>query len=365
MYRLAGLAGGTMQATIAQPKSKPKVNSSTGSAALLLLAVKGKTLLLSLLKLKYLYSALTAVISIFAYAWRFGWAGATGFVALLFVHEMGHVLMLRSQGVPASVPMFIPFVGAIISMKQYPKSVVEEAYSAIAGPVLGSVGALVCLAIYFVTGSQLFAWLAYIGFFLNLFNLLPMSPLDGGRVIGAVWRGFWVLGIVASVILATMWGSALLFLISVFGLSEINKRYIAVHWAAYALLGTVGLVASTINGEVFLGVIIAYLCWTHGKKASADRQLATAPTGGTRSFRISGPKWCPLSSRYSHRAAMARGRDLHKSLSMVEDSGKSPYFMVPKKQRIIIGTMYVGLACTLTGILVWMHSAGLFTRPHG
>jgi hypothetical protein len=259
--------------------------------------------------------------------------------------------------------MFIPFVGALISIKQFPKSVVEEAYSAIAGPVLGSVGALVCLAIYFGTGSQLFAWLAYIGVFLNLFNLLPMSPLDGGRVIGAVWRGFWVVGIVASVILATIWGSALLFLISVFGLSEINKRYLAVHWSVYALLGAVGLIASALNGEVFLGVVIAYLCWSQGKNAPLARRLAQVPTAQPKSFKMSGAKWCPLRSGYSNRIGIAAGRKLHKSLSKLENSS-SPYFMVPKKQRIIIGTMYVGLACTLTGILIWMHSAGLFTRPH-
>ncbi len=234
---------------------------------------------------------------------------------------MGHVLVLRSQGVPASAPMFIPFVGALISVKQFPKSVVEEAYSAIAGPVLGSVGALACLAVYFISGSQLFAWLAYIGIFLNLFNLLPMSPLDGGRVIGAVWRGFWVVGIVAAVILATIWGSALLFLISVFGLSEINRRYIPVPWSMYALLGTVGLLTSAINGEVFLGVIIAYLCWTHGKNSSIDRARALSPVAKPKQFTMSGVKWCPLRSGYGHRVALTHGTKFGKSLSKLESAG--------------------------------------------
>jgi Zn-dependent protease len=350
-----------MQATISRSKPKQGLNSSW-TAALLLLALKGKVFLLGLLKVKYLFSAFTAVISVFAYATRFGWQGAIGFVALIFVHEMGHVLALRAQGVPASAPMFIPFFGAFIGMKKNPKSAVEEAYSAIAGPALGSLGALVCLAVYFITGSQLFAWLAYIGFFLNLFNLLPMSPLDGGRVIGAVWRGFWLLGIVAAVALAAMWGSFLLFLISLFGLSEINKRYIGIHWCAYAVLAVVALASSVAHGEIYMGCLISILAAVHGAGASRDHKLAVMKLANHGLFKMTRAQWCPVAFGYPHTAVAVRGQKLRRALGRFE---KGPaYFTVTKEQRLAIGSIYVGLACTLTGVLVWMHFAGLFTRPH-
>ena len=230
----------------------------------------------------------------FAYAWKFGWAGAIGFVALLFVHEMGHVIVLRKQGVPATLPLFIPFVGALIGMKAYPKGVVDEAYSAIAGPVLGSVGAFVCLAIYFATGQQIFAWLAYVGFFLNLFNLLPMSPLDGGRIIGAVWRGFWLLGVVAAVALATVLEAPILMLFSIFGLNEINNRFMRVHWAAYAVLGLLSVLSSVLCGDLIIGLIIAYFAYANAKKTYIYNRAETALSSRPHSFVIAGVKFCPL-----------------------------------------------------------------------
>jgi Zn-dependent protease len=362
--RSPGLAGGSMQATISRtnPTAKAKQGiSPSWTAGLLILALKGKGFLFGLLKIKYLMSAFTAVISVFAYAGRFGWEGAIGFVVLLFVHEMGHVLALRAQGVAATAPMFIPFFGAIIGMKQNPKSAVEEAYSAIAGPALGSVGALACVAVYFVTGSQLFAWLAYIGFFLNLFNLLPMSPLDGGRVVGAVWRGFWLVGIVAAVALAALTGSFLLFLISIFGLSEINRRYIGIHWTAYAALGIIAVVSSFMHSETFMGILIGVFATTHAMKASSERKLAVAKAATHGLFKIAHATWCPLAAGYPHSATAAVGKTLGRAPGRFEKG--AAYFTVSKQQRIAIGSVYVGLACTLTGLLVWMHSAGLFSNP--
>jgi len=145
-----------------------------------------KGALLFLPKIKLLSTAGTALISVAAYSLWFGWTFALGFVVLLFVHEMGHVLQLRREGIKASAPMFIPFLGAVVMMRQMPDDALAEARVGLAGPVLGTLGAAACLAIGEATGSDFFFALAYIGFFLNLFNLLPIVPLDGCRAMAAM-----------------------------------------------------------------------------------------------------------------------------------------------------------------------------------
>jgi len=403
-----------MQATARGPARQKPASNGMAAAAIALLA-KGKVILLSLAKLKYFYTIISAVISVFAYAGRFGWAGAVGFVALLFVHEMGHVIALKRQGVPASLPLFIPFVGALIGMKAYPKGVVDEAWSAIAGPLLGSAGALVCLGIYFATGQQLYAWLAYIGIFLNLFNLLPMSPLDGGRVIGAIWRGFWLLGVVAAVALALFLGSPILLLFAVFGLDEINRRYMPVHWSAYLILGVAAVAGSFVNGEIFWGGLVAFFAYVHAKRAKSARRAEelksmmprvfrvafAVPNSGVTSFQTASAEPSQLlyflrnSQRHTfhivddagvtkyepqndlrftikraphhmwfHKSGSDKPRNCTRYMKRPVNGSSDAYFMVPKKQRFILGSLYVGLASVLTGILCWMHAAGLFNRPH-
>lgn len=135
--------------------------------------------------------AITIVID----AMRWGWAYATGFVLLIFVHEMGHVIAIRAKGLKAGAPVFIPFVGAMIALKEMPHDAKSEAEIGIAGPVLGTVGALLCLEIGKWTGSMLFVRLAYVGFMINLFNLLPVLPLDGGRVMAAISPKVWMVGL--------------------------------------------------------------------------------------------------------------------------------------------------------------------------
>ncbi len=124
-------------------------------------------------------TGLSMLISVWVYAavWGLGWAAAVGFVALLFVHEMGHWLMMRYKGVPATAPLFIPFLGAVIGMRGMPNSVQDEAAIGIAGPLAGTAGALPCLGLARLYGGHLWPLLAMIGLFLNLFNLLPVSPL--------------------------------------------------------------------------------------------------------------------------------------------------------------------------------------------
>src|SRR5918997_6834311 len=137
-------------------------------AAIGLLLAKFKGFALLLLKVKFIGTALTMLVSIGAYALLFPVWFAVGIVVLIWVHEMGHVLQLKREGIKASAPMFIPFLGAFVAMKQMPKDALAEARVGLAGPVLGTLGGLAALGIYAGTESLLFLGLAHVGFLLNL-----------------------------------------------------------------------------------------------------------------------------------------------------------------------------------------------------
>jgi len=186
-------------------------------------AIKGAILLLP--KAKLLLTAGTALVSVAAYSLWFGWTFAVGFVALIFVHEMGHVIQLRREGVKASAPMFIPFMGAVITARTLGENALAEARTGLAGPVLGTVGSGVCLVIAEVANSDFFRALAYIGFFLNLFNLLPVVPLDGGRAMAAMAPWMWFLGFGVLVALDFLVPNFILLIITLFAAMELYRRW--------------------------------------------------------------------------------------------------------------------------------------------
>jgi Zn-dependent protease len=178
-----------------------------------------------LLKLKVFTTAGSMLVSIAAYAWIWGLPFAVGFVVLIFVHELGHVIELRRQGIPASAPLFIPFLGALIGMKQLPDDAWKEARVALAGPIVGSVGAAAFLVAGTVADSDLLRALAFVGFFLNLFNLIPIVPLDGGRAVGALHPAVWLVGLVMMVALTIISPNPILILIVIIGGLELWRRW--------------------------------------------------------------------------------------------------------------------------------------------
>ena len=188
--------------------------------ALIFLVTKLKWVL-ALFKFKFLATGVTALLSVGAYALLFPWQFAVGLVVLIFIHEIGHVIVLRRYGVAATAPIFIPFLGAFIGMKQLPKNATMEAHVGLGGPVIGSLGAFAAYGVYLATDYSLWLVLAYIGIILNLFNLLPILPLDGGRAVGAISRWFWVIGLVGLVVLIFLRPSPILFLILIFGAPEL------------------------------------------------------------------------------------------------------------------------------------------------
>jgi Zn-dependent protease len=184
-----------------QRESKKKNPLWVFGAALAFILAKGKWLIGILKFSKFGGMFLSMVISIGAYAIIFPWSFSIGLVLLILVHELGHVIAAKQKGLPVTAPMFIPFLGALINMKRHPRDAVTEAYVAIGGPVLGTVGALAAFGIGRYLDSPLFYSLALVGFFINLFNLLPIHPLDGGRIATAVSRWLWLVGVVGGLVL--------------------------------------------------------------------------------------------------------------------------------------------------------------------
>jgi Zn-dependent protease len=176
-------------------------------------------------KLKIVTVAGSMIVSVGAYALLGGWWFGVGLVGLIFVHEMGHVIALRRQGVPASAPLFIPFMGAVIGMRQLPANAWREAQVALAGPLLGSVGAAVVWAIGADIHSRFLVALAFIGFFINLFNLIPVVPLDGGRAVAALHPAIWLLGLCGLVAVEILAPSPILPFIILIGGLELWRRW--------------------------------------------------------------------------------------------------------------------------------------------
>ncbi len=194
-------------------------------AAIAAFLAKFKTILLLLPKLKLLSTSATMLVSIAAYSFVFGWAFAVGLVALLFVHEMGHVIQLRREGIKASAPMFIPFLGAVISARSLGDNALAEARVGLAGPILGSIGSAVCILIWHATGNDIWRALAFTGFFLNLFNLLPVVPLDGGRAMAAMAPWMWFAGFAALIPLALIFPNPIILIVILFAGLETWKRW--------------------------------------------------------------------------------------------------------------------------------------------
>ena len=148
--------------------------------------------------LKFGFAGFSAIISIVLYSYLFGWPFAVGLVALLFLHEMGHAIVMKIKGIPVGGMIFIPMLGAAVFMRQMPKNAKDEAEVGIAGPIAGAIASSICLLIALQAPHVRSIWapLAYFGFFMNLFNLIPIVPFDGGRVVAALDRRMWILGFI-------------------------------------------------------------------------------------------------------------------------------------------------------------------------
>jgi Zn-dependent protease len=193
-------------------------------AAVLAFLAKLKALLLFAGQFKLLVTAGSMAVSVAAYATLWGFWFALGFVVLLLIHEMGHVLELRRHGIKATAPMFIPFMGALITSRTLGDDAVAEAKVGLAGPITGTIGASLCLVIWQITGNEFWQALGFTGLFLNLFNLMPVVPLDGGRAMAAMSPWMWIVGFVGMVVLTVLFPNPVLIIIDVFAAMETWRR---------------------------------------------------------------------------------------------------------------------------------------------
>ena len=228
---LAGAPAPAAPKTTAAPATQPRprhshpVRNALATIGVVLAFVLGKLkffgVLASVLKLKTLA---TMLLSIGVYAVEWGWSFAAGFVLLIFLHELGHAIVLRREGIPAGAPVFIPFIGAFIAMKGMPRDAYVEAKVAIGGPVLGSLAAWATLGAGIGLQQPLLMVLGHAGVLLNLFNLIPVSPLDGGRIAGAFNKTFWIAGYGLGVVALVVTRSPILLLILAVGLFTLWQR---------------------------------------------------------------------------------------------------------------------------------------------
>lgn len=357
---------------------KMKMNLNLNNRTQGLLALVGTLLLTAgkyvgaVFKLKGVASIVSMLVSIFAYWWtaNLGLSGAILAVFLLLAHEMGHYWVARRQGIETSLPMFIPFVGAFVNLKSKPEDAEKEAWMALAGPLLGTAAAFACLPVYYWTGDKLWLWGASVGFILNLFNLLPISPLDGGRIIGAVWRGFWVIGAAALLAFALLGHEPLYLLIFVIGLGEIDDSWckiraeawlfcaicfaaIAIWWGSYLVLALTALLA------------LSYLTEMRARKHEKEKRdynqwlldTCEAFIAGNAKFRH--PSTFEGTEEEFREVCIKARRKLIADL-YPQKKQTDPYYLVSPTKKLLIGSTYVGLVALLTASMIWVSSLSAF-----
>lgn len=256
---------------------KRKCMQGGAGAAILLTALKFKTtLLFALTKLKFLLVVLklgkfastfgSMFVMIFVYAQLHGWAFGVGFVLLLLIHEMGHYLTAQYLGLNVGSPIFIPFVGAFIAMKEMPPNAATESTIALGGPMLGTLSALLCIPLYFLTGSDLFLALAYIGFMLNLFNLIPIHPLDGGRIVASISPWLWLIGVPLALIVSLRFFNPIIVVVLALGCIRLFEQFKTKDTSYYSISTSVRWVIAALYFGIItiLGIGMTWTLAMHG-----------------------------------------------------------------------------------------------------
>jgi Zn-dependent protease len=206
-----------------------KLLAPLGVVGVVIVKFFGKLKFVILPALKFLPVALktggTMLLSIGVYAMYWGVWYAVGFVLLILIHECGHLLAAQRLGLKVGAPVFIPFMGAFIALKEAPRNAWIEAQVGIGGPMLGTLGAGLCEMLHLFTGNAMFGALAYTGFLLNLFNLAPVGFLDGGRIVTALSPWLWLVGFGVVLALTIMHPNFILVLILIFSVPRLFSLF--------------------------------------------------------------------------------------------------------------------------------------------
>jgi Zn-dependent protease len=348
------------------PEPVKKNNSSrwitTGIGLFLLTKLKA---ILALLKLsKFGGTLISMIISIAAYAWAFKLPFAIGFVLLLFVHEMGHVIAARIKKLPVSTPMFIPFLGALITLKKNPRDAVTEAYVAFGGPLLGTLGAIAVFAAGVWMDSGLLISIAYTGFLLNLFNLFPIHPLDGGRISAAVTRWLWLVGLIGGLAYIIYDFSILLAIIWALFAWELYSKYVGKRKKkgmpeAVSLVCSVDLTALEQAGAFIPGEAHRReLPFEVFPAQDGEQMVRFRWEGLDMQAEVQVPEEAVVSQVWvtGVRRDEASGQLHIRCEVRYEDKALKRYYEVPVKTRWMYGTAYFLLAAFLCAMMLISHS---------
>jgi Zn-dependent protease len=235
---------------------------------------------LTLLKFGWAFSSLISMgVTIGFYSMLFGWVFALEFIALLLIHEMGHFIWMKGYGLNPKAPMFIPGVGAFVAMRNMPGDEATHAWVAYAGPLVGAVGS----AAFYWTGahmdnSSLMA-AGSTGFLLNLLQLVPAKPLDGGFIISAINKWLLIPGTLGLIALSFAFHSVLFLVISLFSAINLFKQFSRHKSTAY-LDGPPVEAPATVSQRIAIGIaylsltgMLGYLYWlSHSELISLVRQ---------------------------------------------------------------------------------------------
>src|SRR6266699_1127084 len=223
------------------PAPSRRASGGIGAGLLAALAAAwayGKYILLVALKFPAFATLASGLLAVGAYALLFPWQVAVGIVVMIFIHEMGHVVEIRRQKMPATAPIFIPFLGAAIFQRAHPTSAIKQAQIGIAGPIAGTLGAIAAVAIFAATNNPLYLVMAYFGFLINLFNLIPFGMLDGGWILAPVSKWIQVAGL--ALLIGLFFARAvnpLVAIVVLFGMPMVYRRFKDKAYDAYLTSG--------------------------------------------------------------------------------------------------------------------------------
>lgn len=238
-------------------EEKPGLRKRLGGvlAAIVAFLAKFKAILLLLPKIKLLATAGTMLVSLGAYAAIWGWQFGAGVVFLLLLHELGHYIQLKLEGIQPKALIFIPFLGAYVS-SEADRGPETHARVALAGPILGSLAAIPLVILWHATGNDLWRALAFFGFFINLFNLIPFGPLDGGQATEALPPGAWIAALAASIgVAAIVPSTAALLLVLATGYKLYSSRRDA-REGKVPRFGTLSRRGQVIVAATYIGLLV-------------------------------------------------------------------------------------------------------------
>lgn len=206
-----------------EKKGNGRQKGAIATAGLLILS-KLKWVLVTLKVFKFGTTLISLILSLVTYAIIFGWEFAVALIYVLFIHEMGHLVAAKIKGIPTTPAVFVPFMGAVIGMKERPKDAETEAFVAYGGPLFGLFSTVPPLLLFQVTHQPIWGVTLLVAALLNLFNLIPISPLDGGRIIGVLSPHIWLLGLIGLTVFTYFFTSPILVIILILGVFSWWRR---------------------------------------------------------------------------------------------------------------------------------------------